>query len=171
MKRFWKEAIELQMGIKVSWKHIGSTTSVSEEIPRYSYRSPPLVAFFGLLKGGGNCRKSGSERRLRRAFSCDVFYLYYLSSNLFDNSTTFLQSYCIFAVIQNGKEESKYFTINWLEKRFQLLEYMTLKTSEVSNSSSNLVNVFERFQNLKKEGGGNCKGASLFCIIKKVYLG
>ena len=34
---------------------------------------------------------------------------------------------------------------------------MTLKTSEVSNSSSNLVNVFERFQNLKKEGG-NCKG-------------
>ena len=35
-----------------------------------------------------------------------------ISSNLFDNSTTFLQSYCIFAVIQNGKEESKYFTIN-----------------------------------------------------------
>ena len=121
---------------------------------------PPLVAFFGLLKGG-NCRKSGSERRLRRAFSCDVFYLYYLSSNLFDNSTTFLQSYCIFAVIQNGKEESKYSTINWPEKKFQLLEYLTLKTSKVSNSSSNLVNVFERFQNLKKEGGGTVRGGDL----------
>ena len=122
---------------------------------------PPPCRVFWAFEGGGNCRKSGSERRLRRAFSCDVFYLYYLSSNLFDNSTTFLQSYCIFAVIQNGKEESKYFTINWLEKRFQLLEYMTLKTSEVSNSSSNLVNVFERFQNLKKEGGGNCKGVGI----------
>ena len=117
---------------------------------------PPLSRFSGFWRGG-DCRKSGSERRLRRAFSCDVFYLYYLSSNLFDNVTTFLhQSYCIFAVIQNGKEKSKYFTINWLEKRFQLFEYMTLKTSEVSNSSSNLVNVFERFQNLKKEGGRIC---------------
>ena len=59
---------------------------------------------------------------------------------------------------------------------------MTLKTSEVSNSSSNLVNVFERFQNLKKEGGGNCKGGGsvaetwdytimnhlIFCKIKKL---
>ena len=125
------------------WKHISHVSATD----------PPPCRVFWAFEGGGNCRKSGSERRLRRAFSCDVFYLYYLSSNLFDNFTTFLQSYCIFAVIQNGKEESKYFTINWLEKRFQLLEYMTLKTSEVSNSSSNLVNVFERFQNLKKEGG------------------
>ena len=38
---------------------------------------------------------------------------------------------------------------------------MTLKTFEVSNSSSNLLNVFERFQNLKKEEGGTVRGGSV----------
>ena len=48
-------------------------------IPLFGYRShPPCRVFWG-FEGRGDCRKSGSKRRLRRAFLFVFFYLYYVS--------------------------------------------------------------------------------------------
>ena len=69
----------------------------------------PLSHFFGGSKGEG-CRKSGSERRLQRAYLLEFFYLHYvkLSVITFDNGG--IQEHIVlFANNQNREEENKLF--------------------------------------------------------------